>query len=289
MTTIVWHGGRILAEGEPAIDALSHGYTVGDGAFETIGVRGGEPFALTLHLNRLEGSLSRLRLGDLDRDAVRDGVAAVLEAGSGSVTRLRVTVSAGSGPLGSARPDSPLALTVAGSPSTRAESCVAVRAPWRRNEFSPVTGVKTTSYAENVMLLAFARDRGADEAWVQNTRGHLCEGSGSNIFIERGGEILTPPLSSGCLAGVTRGLALQWGAAAGLPVREAVDGELPWAVLDELTSGEVFAAATSATRGVQPVSSLDGEAVPVGPVLARLHEVFEEAAEAEHDPVLGGA
>ena len=90
-------------------------------------------------------------------------------------------------------------IIVWGGPASAPRQCRAVRSPWRRNERSAIAGVKSTSYAENVVMAKFAADKGADEALVSNTFGYLCEGTGSNVMIERRGEILTPPLSSGCV------------------------------------------------------------------------------------------
>jgi len=121
----------------------------------------------------------------------------------------------------------------------------AVRVPWVRNERSPVAGLKTTSYAENVVALAYARERGATEAILANTLGNLCEGTGSNVCYVIDGEARTPTLASGCLAGVTRALVVDW-----CGVRE-VDESM--SVLDE--AEEIFLVST--TRDVQPVSRLD--------------------------------
>ena len=82
--------------------------------------------------------------------------------------------------------------------------------PWRRNQHGALTGVKTTSYAENVVALAAARAAGVGEALLANTAGELCEGTGTNVFCVLDGVPCTPPLSSGCLAGVTRALVLAW-------------------------------------------------------------------------------
>src|SRR3546814_19020801 len=69
-----------------------------------------------------------------------------------------------------------------------------------------MAGAKTTPYAENGVALAYAKERGCTEAIFANTVGMLCEGTGSNVFCVFDGHIITPPLSSGCLAGVTREL-----------------------------------------------------------------------------------
>src|SRR5690606_34205741 len=98
--------------------------------------------------------------------------------------RLRITLTAGVTPFGSARGGGQPTLVVAAAPLTAwpAETD-AVTVPWPRNERSPIAGVKTTSYAENVVMLAEAHKVGASEAIIPNTRGNLCEGTGTNVFV----------------------------------------------------------------------------------------------------------
>ena len=81
--------------------------------------------------------------------------------------------------------------------------------PWPRNERGALAGLKTISYGENVVALHYARERGATEAVFANLAGNLCEGTGTNVFVCIDGRVLTPPLSAGCLAGVTRDLILE--------------------------------------------------------------------------------
>ncbi len=284
MSAIVWSGGRIRAANEPLLSALNHGFTVGDGVFETIAIRNNQPFAITRHLARLEYSLERVKLPPVKLDVVRAGIHEVIAAGEGKLARLRVTVSSGDAPLGLGRAVGAPTVIVAGAPGVRPRTCKAVRAPWRRNERSPVAGVKVTSYIENVMMHEYAVQHGGDEALLPNTHGHLCEGTSTNVFIEQDGEILTPPLASGCLPGIARGLALEWGVGAGLPLRVAAPGELDMSVLDEVLRGRAFAAVSSVTRGVQMVTSLDGTEVQPGPLLAQLRKVYEASADADPDP-----
>jgi branched-chain amino acid aminotransferase len=125
-----------------------------------------------------------------------------------------------------------------------------------------------------VIALAYAKARGAAEAVLANTAGHLCEGTGSNIFVVLGDEIVTPPLSSGCLAGVTRALVLEW-----------VGGEerdLPITVLRD--ADEIFL--TSATRDVQGVQRVDHRDLPAAPgqVTRRAAAVFAQRAAEHVDP-----
>ena len=122
--------------------------------------------------------------------------------------RLRITYTGGISPLGSDRGDGAPTLVVAVAPMRDwpASSAVAT-VPWTRNERSATAGLKTTSYAENVVALAHAHANGAAEALLANTAGNLCEGTGSNVFLVLDGQVVTPPLSSGCLAGVDPGAA----------------------------------------------------------------------------------
>ncbi|MDT0164819.1 aminotransferase class IV [Actinotalea sp. AC32] len=280
---VVWVDGRLVPAGAPALDAVDHGLTVGDGVFETCGFERGRPFALTRHLARLRRSARGLGLGDPDEDLVRRGVAEVLAATT-DPGRLRITVTAGPGPLGSARTSSRQTVVVAAGPAGPPHPARVVRVPWTRNERSAVAGLKTTSYAENVVALARATAAGADEALLANTVGELCEGTGSNVFVERGGELLTPPLSSGCLAGITRELVLEWSAAEGLPVREAAPGELAWSVLDEVLRGGASLALSGSVRTFVPVVALDGEPVEVGPLTERVAGLYAVRAAADVDP-----
>lgn len=279
----VWADGTLRRADEPVLSAVDHGVTVGDGVFETCGVVRGRAFALTRHLARLGRSARGLGLAEPDLDRIRDGVDAVLAA-LPSAGRVRVTVTAGLGPLGSGRtPGAQTVLVVAG-PAAAPASVRLARVPWTRNERSAVAGLKTTSYAENVVALGAATAQGADEALLANTVGDLCEGTGSNIFVERDGELLTPSLSSGCLAGITRELVLEWAGGAGLPVREAAPGELPYSVLDQAATGGLHLMLSGSVRTVVPAVALDGASLAVGPVTEQVVALYREREAQDVDP-----
>jgi len=277
---LAWVDGRLVGPEEGAVRASDHGVTVGDGVFETLKVVDGQPFALTRHLRRLARSASGLGLTAPDEGMVRKGVAAVLATGERiGFGRLRIVVTGGPGPLGSSRGDVGLSYVVLATPVPRpAATTTLCVVPWTRNERSAVAGLKTTSYAENVVALAHAAAAGAGEALFANTRGELCEGTGSNVVLAMDGELVTPPLSSGCLAGITRELLLEWGAEAGLPVHERT------LTLDDLaTADEVMI--TSSTRDVQPASRVEGRELPApGRLAARAAALFTERAAADLDP-----
>ncbi|MCV2394517.1 aminotransferase class IV [Actinotalea sp. M2MS4P-6] len=277
---VVWVDGRLRDPAEPAISAVDHGITVGDGVFETCQAVDGQAFALSRHLRRLTRSARGLGLDDPDLDEVRAGIAAVLD-GRPDLGRIRITVTAGVGPLGSTRSGGRQTVVVVAGAAGAPRPVRSVRVPWVRNERSPLTGLKTTSYAENVVAVAAATKVGADESWLANTRGELCEGTGSNVFVEVGGELLTPPLSSGCLAGITRELVLEWSAQAGLPVREQT---LPWSVLDTVTAGDAGLALCGSIRTFVPVVELDGVALEPFPLTLEVAELYRRRAADDIDP-----
>lgn len=287
VNTVIWADGQLRSPKDPIATAVDHGLTVGDGVFETCAVYGGRAFALTRHLRRLARSARGLGLDEPDEDAIRAGVDAVLAAVDPDVGRLRITLTAGPGPLGSNRAEpgtTRQTVLVLAGPATRMEVSRVVRVPWVRNERSAVAGLKTISYAENVVALAEAYRRGADEALLANTVGELCEGTGSNVLVERDGELVTPALSSGCLAGVTRELLLEWAAAAGLPVREARAGELPFTVLEQIAEGDGHLALSGSIRNVVPVVSLDGRDIALGDVSLAAQRLFESRRTDDLDP-----
>ncbi|WP_413449890.1 aminotransferase class IV [Georgenia phoenicis] len=285
MSTLVWFDGEVRPADEPVVTALDRGLMVGDGVFDTCVVVSGRPFALRRHVARLVRSATAAGLPAPSADVVTNAaldLASRLDGGSG---RLRMTLTAGALPAGTARSEArpTLLLTASAEPVPHPGAdgptprTAVVVVPWVRNERSPLVGVKSTSYGENVLALEHARRQGGTEAVLANTRGELCEGSASNVFVERDGELLTPPLTSGCLAGVTRELVLEWSRAAGLPVREEV---LPMSAFLEAQ----HAAVTSATRGIVPVDSIDGRPLTPGPVTTRVQEVYAARAAEDLDP-----
>jgi branched-chain amino acid aminotransferase len=246
-----------------------HGLTVGDGVFEAVKAVRGRPFALQRHLERLTSSAEGLGLPAPDLEEVRRGVRAVLEGTTDPLSRIRITYTGGLAPLGSGRGDGRPTLVVVAAPlDEAAESSRVATVPWPRNERGALAGLKTTSYGENVVMLAYAKERGAAEAVMANLAGNLCEGTGSNVFYVVDGELRTPSLASGCLAGVTRKLVLEW--YGGREVDEPIEVVR--------SASEVFLAST--TRDVQPVSHWDDLELPVpGPVTKAAQEAWREHEE----------
>jgi branched-chain amino acid aminotransferase len=272
----VWINGTLVPDDEARISVFDHGLVTGDGVFETVKVAGGVPFALSRHLARLGRSAAGLGLAAPDLDQIRAGAMAVVDSSSKpELARMRITVTGGIAPLGSERGGSPLTAIVAlADAKAPAPWCDVVIVPWPRNEHGALSGLKTTSYGENVRALAYAGEHGGSEAMFANTAGNLCEGTGTNVFIVSEGRLITPPLSAGCLAGVTRALVIEWAGAS--------EQDMPLSALAD--ADEAFL--TGTTRDVQPIRCVDGRALPAapGPLTRKAAEVFAMRAAESPDP-----
>jgi len=273
----MWVDGRLVDPSRPALRPDDHAL-VGDGAFEAIKVLDGRPFALSRHLARLRHSLSALGI-ELELDRAHAAVAALMATPPARVSPawLRITVTGGSAPMGTAGigTQPTMVATVAPMapwpPTTRV-----VIAPWTRNEHAPTAGLKTISYADNVIANRHAHRVGADEAIFANTKGQLCEGTGSNVVVADGDALVTPTLAAGCLAGVTRELLLEW-----LPDL-LIEHDVP---VDRLeTASEAFL--TSTSRNVHPIACVGDSplASAPGPLTRRALAVWERNAARDIDP-----
>ena len=282
MPAIVWMNGTLCPAEEVQISPFDHGITVGNGIFETMISHAGMPFAFTRHYRRLAKSAEAMGLSLRAADELKSALQCVLTANKleAGRARIRITVTGGPAPLGSERGQAGETTLVAASALGEwgaTEDVIVVS--YTRNEQGALAGLKTTSYGENVVALARAREGGAGEAVFANTKGELCEGTGSNIFLVSGGKLVTPPLSSGCLPGVTRALVLELCEREGVEVMEK---SVPVTTLHE--AAEAFL--TSTTREVQPIRAVDGLELPrvPGVLTSRLREAFQRLVERESDP-----
>ncbi|WP_205314941.1 aminotransferase class IV [Nonomuraea lactucae] len=276
MNIPVWVNGELIDPQRATVSVFDHGLMVGDGVFETVKIVHGRSFALTRHLDRLRLSAQRMDLPEPDVDAIAEGVEKCLAATPDwALGRIRITYTSGPGPLGSDRGDqgtTSVVIVDEQKPFPAAANVTVV--PWPRNERGALAGVKSISYGDNAKALAHAKARGGGEALFGNLVGDLCEGTGSNVFIVRDGRLITPTLASGCLAGVTRALVLEWcgGEEADVPLSALYEAE------------EAFL--TSTTRDVQPIRLVDDTELPAapGPVTAEAIRVFAERSAADLDP-----
>jgi branched-chain amino acid aminotransferase len=276
----IWINGRIVSTIEARISPFDHGFLVGDGVFETLVARNSKPFTPTRHWKRLVASCESMGITPPAFEVYLQAIHDVMEANSLPDARVRVTLTSGDGPLGSDRGESPATMTAAATPlKPWPPTETALVVPWTRNERGALAGIKSTSYADNVRALALAHAHGAGEALFANTRDELCEGTGTNIFVVVNGRVQTPPLSSGCLAGVTRALTIEACQAADIPVQETA---LPITVLR--TCDEAFL--SSSTRDVHPLARIDQREMPgvSGAVTQRVAQAFRDYVAGRDDP-----
>jgi branched-chain amino acid aminotransferase len=244
----IYVNGALVSEDDAVIPVADHGLTVGDGLFEAMKVVDGVAFAIGRHLARLRRTATGLGLSVPPDAELRDAIESTVAANEPGVGRVRLTITGGVGPAGTTRGAArPTVLVMCSAATDIPPTAAVVTVPWPRNERGALAGLKTTSYAENVVALAYAHERDADEALFANIAGNLCEGTGTNVFVVVDGRLVTPPLSAGCLAGVTRELLLEID-----PAIEEVD--VPLSVVASVE--EAFL--TSSTRDVQPIASIDG-------------------------------
>ena len=276
----VWVNGHMVEPDHPHLRADDHGVIVGDGVFETLLVirhgAGVVAFAVRRHLERLRRSARAMRFECPYSDAeLRAAITLCLGAAPGAGI-VRVTATSGSGPLGSGRSGARgSAIVIAGNrPPDYPPGAAVSTVPFPRNERGATAGVKTTSYAENVLALDVVRERCASEAIFADTRGRVSEGTGSNIFWTDGARLHTPPLDTGCLAGITRALLLER-----LDVAET---HLP--VEDLPGVPEAFLA--SSTRPVQSIARIDDTELPVvdGPLTVAAAELMADLMANDIDP-----
>jgi branched-chain amino acid aminotransferase len=271
----VWvNGVRYESQSAATVPATDHGLVVGDGVFEALKVTRAGPFAVQRHLNRLSRSAAAMGLPAPDHARIRAAIEEVLDDREFDHGRIRIVYTGGMGPLSSSAAYGPPTLVVAAEPvELPAAFTSIVTAPWTGNERGALSGVKSTSYAENVRTLAYATRRRATEAIFLNTEGNVCEGTGTNIFVVMDGTIVTPPLSSGPLAGITREVIMEW-----CDVEER-----DFTLTEAMVAKEVFI--TSSLRDVQAVHRWDE--IDLGtshPMTDHIAATFAERSSAVIDP-----
>lgn len=246
--TICYVNGQLLDSDQANISVFDHGFTVADGVFETLKFQSGQAFAVDRHIKRLKKSCEGLGIAFPEEQTLRNAIDLVSQANKQTTQgRMRITVTSGNGPLGSDRINvSPTLVISVAQQKPWPDSSEVLLVPWIRNEKSPLVGLKTTSYAENVYALEVAHSHGFSEAIFLSSQGSLSEGTGSNIFIVKNGEVLTPGSNSGLLEGITRELVIEWST---FPV-----------FIKDLTEADLFDAdevfITSSTRDVHPVTRI---------------------------------
>jgi branched-chain amino acid aminotransferase len=250
------------------------GLICGWGLFTTVRIVGGEAFAYERHWRRLEkdSAITRLPL-HYSGARVRVHLQEVIRANrveEGCARIYLVWNTVGSWKSGEKMADVDLVITTADVPKYPDTVRLTVR-EHGRHAASPLAGVKTISWLNSVWAVAEAQREGFDEVVLLNERGEVSECTAANLFVVKGEKVLTPPLSSGCLEGVTRGILTEVAGEAGTQVAEQV------LKLEDLYAAEEMFI-TSTNRNVIGVREIAGRTIgdgKMGTVTKRLDVAFD--------------
>ena len=249
---IVWMNGKWQEESAGGIQLNDRGLLLGCAAFETMHAIDGHVIHLEKHRARLASTIIAMSLPAIEPLDLLDVIHLLCQKNNcaSGHARIRLTVTAGEGALGDPRPGKNATTWLSAHAFTPShEPMSAILLPWRRNEHSPLSGMKTASYAENLLAKRWAQQQGFDEGIFLNTAGNLCEATTSNLFIVKQQTLYTPDLASACLPGVMRDVVLEYATRMSIPCQSTT---LPASMLDD--ADELFL--TSALHGIIPVNRL---------------------------------
>lgn len=277
--------GTILPAAEARVSVLDNGFTFGDSVYEVVRTYGGQVFEPGRHFRRLRASAARLGFGVAasDQELLRQ-VDALLARASGGESYVRIIVTRGVGDCSYdfARVGEPTVVMIQKAlppyPARHYEAGIKVAAvDIRRNHPRALDpAIKSSNLLNNVLAMREAQARGCDEPLLLNQEGFLAEGASTNVFVVAEGTFLTPPLSAGILAGITREVVLELLRGLGLTCHQK-----PLQLDTLLGADEAFM--TSTTREVVPVCSVDdapiGDGRP-GPYTCRVMDAFHAYAPA---------
>jgi branched-chain amino acid aminotransferase len=280
MAAVVNVNGRVCSAQDAVVSVFDHGFVFGEGVYEVVRTYHQQPFLYDAHMRRLRESAASIALdvpvGDADLLARIHETMAALPGLDEAYVRVLVTRGVGElvyDPRACPSPTvvvivKPLALP---PPEVYERGVrVALVSVTRNHPGSVSPLIKSNNLLNNALAMQEALRRGAFEALMRNYRGELCECSQSNVFLVRGGEVLTPPLDAGLLAGITRAFVLDLARKLGIPAHEVVLGEGDLATVDE-------AFLTSTTREVVPIVAVDDRVIGAGtpgPVTRQLLAAF---------------
>jgi branched-subunit amino acid aminotransferase/4-amino-4-deoxychorismate lyase len=267
-------GRGLVDPDQPVVHADDEAFMRGRAAFETVRVYSGIPFRLGEHLDRLAVSAQRVGLPALDRSGIEVLVTQALEQAATPEAVLRIYATPGRSGNGSG---SPLTLALVAELPADVEQLRARGLRAITVEFRPASligGVKSTSYALNMMAVDEAKARGSDDAVFVGEGGVVLEATTSNVWWCRGRKLFTPARELGILAGVTREFLLELAPAQDYEVVQGAFNAAEPAAADE-------AFTSSSVREVMPVVALDGRTIgggAPGPASSALQAALREAA-----------
>ena len=271
----IFLNGEFIQEEEARVSVFDRGFLYGDGVFETLRVYNGKPFLLDRHLGRLAHSLGGLYINDpYDFEQWYDYVKELIVRNNAKENILRIQVSRGVGKRGytssgNYSPTAVISLHDAPPVNDKEHQLDLIAASGILTDHDPLSTLKTSNKLVNIIAMREAERAEAHDAVLFNGQGYTTETSSSNIFIILEGKLYTPPLASGCLAGITRGYVLELAAELGI---DSLQKDLE---LEQLKNSEGFFL-TNSIQEIQPVKSLNGDSINQSPVTSELQRVYRQ-------------
>jgi branched-chain amino acid aminotransferase len=247
----VWHDGELL-KGRVAISAFDRGLTLGDGVFETIAVTNGVPLWRFEHLQRMSAAAATLSI-PFPEDKIDNAIDALTHRARGhNVLRLTLTRGEATRDLSSAGKSPTLIGTLQSfDADLRFKPATLITSSIRRNEHSPASGLKTTSYIDNILAAREAEAARADDAVVLNSKGIIACTTIANVFLAVEDVLITPPLADGALPGIMRSAIISSAKHLGIKVKEKSIKPS-----DAKKADAIFL--TNSLRFIRPVTRYDG-------------------------------
>ena len=276
---IVFINGNFIEEEEATISVFDRGFLYGDGVFETLRIYNGKPFLFDRHIGRLSHGLGSLFIGDkYSFSEYLEHTRELIEKNNVTEGVLRIQATRGSGKRGystTGNYDPTVLISLHVAPNVDLNNVLPVKLATSTqilSDHDPFSTLKTTNKLANIVALREAEKVGMDDALLTNHNGNITEASGSNVFWIKGNALFTPPVSSGCLSGITRGMILELAIALKLPTSQ-----------QDITPTELGNAEsvflTNSVREIQPVIQIDDKPIAISPLIARLHAAYREAVE----------
>ena len=286
----IYIDGKYYDEKNAKVSVFDHGLLYGDGIFEGIRAYNGRVFRLQEHIDRLFDSAKAILLDiPITHAAMMRAVVETCRANKIRDGYIRLIVTRGVGTLGlnPKRCKRPSIIVIAGKiqlypPELYARGLDIVTVPTTRNLPNAVNpAIKSLNYLNNILAKIEANNAGVEEAVMLNAEGYVAECTGDNIFIVKGGRLLTPPLSAGALYGITRGVVMDLAREAGLSVSEP-----NLTRYDLFVADECFLTGTGAE--LIPVVKIDGRVIGTGkpgPVTRSLVQKYHALTQISGEPI----
>jgi len=273
----VFLNGNFIEEEEANVSVFDRGFLYGDGVFETLRIYNGKPFLLDRHLGRLSHGLGSLFIGEkYSFSEYLEFTCKLIETNNVTDGVLRIQATRGPGKrgystTGNYNPTVLISLHEAPSVDPKNPSPVKLASSIQiLSDHDPFSTLKTTNKLANIVALREAEKAGMDDALLTNQNGNITGASGSNVFWIKDGALFTPPVSSGCMSGITRGMILELAVAMNLPATQQN-------ITPTLLVGAESVFLTNSIREIRPVIQIDNKPITTSPLINKLHSVYREA------------